>query len=144
MMTSVDNRINELIKRVRSHGAIRTFAFVPAYPPHKTPSPMQGYTVAVDNRSVTDSMLFIGGAAGRGTLGRLVEAELCLRVYAPEHSSGAALLRASAMLMDALEAEDKEREISELSLSGIGFDTASRTEFRDVIARLKMLIWEEE
>ena len=42
------------------------------------------------------------------------------------------------MLSDALEAQDRERMITGLAFSGIGFDTASRTEFRDVIARLHL------
>ena len=41
--------------------------------------------------------------------------------------------------MDAVEACDPDREIESVSLSGIGFDTASRTEYRDVNVTLRFL-----
>ena len=127
MMTSVDNRIDRLIGRVKAHGAMRAFVFIPGYPAHKTPNPVTKYTVAVTDEEVRVSRRFIE------------EVKLCLRVYAPENSSGASLLRASAMLMDAVEACDPDREIESVSLSGIGFDTASRTEYRDVNVTLRFL-----
>lgn len=138
MTSSTENRIDEWIARVMKHGAMAAFAFIPAYPAHKTPNPVTKYTVAVTNNMQKVSRFFIGNRIGENKTGKLYEINLRLRVYAPEGSSGASLLRASAMLSDALEAQDSERLITELSLSGIGFDTASRTEFRDVIARLHM------
>lgn len=139
-MTSLtDNRIDELIRRVKNHGAAADFVFIPGYPPHKTPNPVTQYTVAVVNKETKVSAFFVGNRVGRSAEGRLYDIELRLRVYAPENSSGSALLRASAVLSDALEAEDHDRLIDRLSLSGIGFDTASRTEFRDVIAGLRII-----
>ena len=135
MMTSVDNRIDRLIARVKEHGAMRAFAFIPGYPAHKTPNPVTKYTVAVTDEEVKVSRWFIG----KDKRFRIEEVKLCLRVYAPENSSGASLLRASAMLMDAVEACDPDREIESVSLSGIGFDTASRTEYRDVNVTLRFL-----
>lgn len=135
MMTSVDNRIDRLIGRVKAHGAMRAFVFIPGYPAHKTPNPVTKYTVAVTDEEVRVSRRFIG----KDKRFRIEEVKLCLRVYAPENSSGASLLRASAMLMDAVEACDPDREIESVFLSGIGFDTASRTEYRDVNVTLRFL-----
>lgn len=140
MTTSTDSRIDELIARVKRYGAMSAFAFIPGYPAHKTPNPITKYTVAVTNREVKIGSYFIGNRMGADTAGRLYDVELCLRVYAPEKSSGSALLRASALLMNALEAQDRDREITAMSLSGIGFDTASRTEYRDVAVRLSMAV----
>ena len=142
MTTSMDNRIDELIARVKKHGAMSAFAFIPGYPAHKTPNPVTKYTVAVTNREVKIGRCFISNRMGADAVGKLYDVELCLRVYAPERSSGAALQRASSLLMNALQAQDSEREIVSLSLSDIGFDTSSRTEYRDVIARLSMAIEE--
>lgn len=138
MTSSTENRIDEWIARVKSHGAMAAFAFLPGYPAHKTPNPVTKYTVAVTNSEQKVSRFFIGHRMTSDQQGRLVDIELRLRVYAPEGSSGSSLLRASALLTDALEAQDSERMIRSLSLSGIGYDTASRTEYRDVIARLVM------
>ena len=138
MMTSTENRLDEWIARVKRHGAMTAFAFLPGYPAHKTPNPVTKYTVAVVNSETKISRYFIGRQIGVGRQGRLTEVELRLRVYAPENSSGSALLRASAMLYDALEAEDSERMIYAMLLTGIGFDTASRTEYRDVVVRLDL------
>lgn len=143
MITAADNKIDELISRVKKHGAIVDFCFIPAYPPNKTPNPIKKYTVAVENRSTREKRVFVGNKAGIRLNGRLYEVALRLRVYAPERSSGAALLRASAMLADALEAEDDERYIVATSFSGIGFDTSSRTEYRDIEATLEILLTEE-
>ena len=136
MTSSTENRIDEWIARVKQRGAMRAFAFIPGYPAHKKPNPVTKYTVAVTGSKQKISRFFIGDRVGSNTKGRLYEVELTLRVYAPENSSGSSLLRASALLMDAFEAEDIDRAIYSLSLSGVGFDTASRTEYRDVIARL--------
>ena len=65
--------------------------------------------------------------------------KLRLRVYAPSRTSGSALLRASSMVMDAAEREDSEGWIRSFLLTGIGFDTASRTEYRDVILKLEII-----
>jgi len=135
MMTSVDNRIDTLISRVKERGAMKAFVFIPGYPAHKTPNPVTKYTVAVTDEEVKVSRWFIG----KDKRFRIEEVKLCLRVYAPENSSGAALLRASALLMDEVEACDPEKSIESVSLSGIGFDTASRTEFRDVNVTLRFL-----
>ena len=143
MISAIDNKTDELIMRVRSRGAMSEFCFIPAYPPHKTPNPIRQYTVAVANSEVRASCFFVGDRVAGGKRGRLYEVTLCLRVYAPERTSGAALLRASSMLIDALEAEDSDRAIVSASLSGISFDTAARTEYRDITVRLSYLIDEE-
>ncbi|MBQ3264321.1 MAG: hypothetical protein IJH07_00955 [Ruminococcus sp.] len=139
MTTSTENRIDEWIARVKHYGAMKAFAFLPGFPAHKTPNPVTKYTVAVVDSEQKVSRFFIGNRIGVAKYGRLYETELRLRVYAPEGSSGSALLRASALLMDALEHEDSGRMINCLSLSGIDFDTASRTEYRDVVVRLSII-----
>ncbi len=139
MMTSIQNRIDEWIARVKQRGAAAAFAFIPGYPAHKTPNPVTKYTVAVTAQEEKSAVFFIGNRIGHSVEGRLYEVGLCLRVYAPEGSSGASLLRECALLSDAFEAEDRNREIVSLSTSGIGFDTASRTEYRDINAKLSMV-----
>lgn len=138
MTTSIVNRIDEWITRVKHYGALEAFAFIPGYPAHKTPSPVTKYTVAVTESEEKVSRFFIGSRIGEHSTGELHEIELCLRVYAPEGTSGSALLRASGLLMDALEQQDHENAIDALILSGIGYDTAARVEYRDVTARLSM------
>ncbi len=49
----------------------------------------------------------------------------------------------TSMLADALDAEDTDRWIRSFKLSDIGFDTASRTEFRDLVVQLYILLSEE-
>lgn len=142
MTISTDNRIDELIARVKQYGAMSAFAFIPGYPAHKTPNPITKYTVTVTSKEVKVGTCFIGNRMGADTLGKLYAIELQLRVYAPERSSGAALQRASSLLMNALQAQDVEGEITSLSLSGIGFDTSSRTEYRDVIVYLNIAVEE--
>lgn len=143
MTTSTENRIDEMIGRLKSRAAMRQFGFIPGFPPHKTPNPVTKYTVAVTQTEQFVKRYFIGGLAGKNSCGRLCEVKLCLRVYAPQRTSGSALLRASAMVADALEASDSERLIVGTSFSGIGFDTASRTEYRDIVALLRILTEEE-
>ncbi len=143
MTTSTDNLLDGLIARVKKRGVMADFVFIPAYPPHKTPNPMGKYTVAVESRELKNKRTFIGSRTGDKEIGSLESIELRLRVYAPERTSGSALLRATAMLMDAVEAEDHDRWIRSFLMTGIGFDTASRTEYRDVILRLDILVSEE-
>lgn len=139
MITSTVNRIDEWIARVKSYGAVAAFEFIPGYPAHKTPSPVTKYTVAVTVNEEKVGSYFIGDRIAGQRSGKIREIELCLRIYAPESSSGSSLLRASTLLMDALEAQDRENAIEALTLSGIGYDTAARVEYRDVTARLSMI-----
>ena len=139
MTTSIMNRIDEWITRVKNYGAVKAFAFIPGYPAHKTPSPVTNYTVAVTESEEKVSHFFIGNCVTEQCTGKMHEIELRLRVYAPEGSSGSALLRASALLIDALEQQDTENAIDALVLSGIGYETAARVEYRDVTARLSMI-----
>lgn len=143
MMTSTDDRIDALITRIKNRRSLTDFIFIPAYPPHKTPNPITKYTVAVENREVSNKRFFIGNRVGRREKGYLEQAELRLRVYAPSRTSGSALLRASSMVMDAAEREDHEGWIRSFLLTGIGFDTASRTEYRDVVLKLAIVTQEE-
>lgn len=134
MMTSVDNRIDALIGCVKQKSTMQAFDFIPGYPAHKTPNPVTKYTVAVVNNEVKVKWQGIGCV----DQWRVFEVDLTLRVYAPENSSGAALLRASSLLMNALEASDPWLEIAEMRLTGIGYDTASRSEYRDVVVKLNL------
>lgn len=144
MMTSTDNRIDELISRIKNHGAVAEFEFIPAFPPSKTPNPIKRYTVTVENHETANRRYFIGDLAGVNVKGCVIGTELRMRVYAPSRTSGSALLRAASMLMDAADAEDHEGWIRSFLMTGIGFDTASRTEYRDVILRLETVIGEAE
>ena len=139
MMTSIVSRIDEWITRVKGYGAVKAFEFIPGYPAHKTPSPVTKYTVAVTESEDKTGTFFIGDQISEQRLGRIHEIELCLRVYAPEGTSGSALLRASTLLMDALEKQDDENAVNAMLLSGIGYDTAARVEYRDVTAYLSMI-----
>ena len=139
MMTSIHNRIDEWIARIKGYGAVSAFDFIPGYPAHKTPNPITKYTVAVSENEGKISDWFIGNRLSKQSSGRLHEIELCFRVYAPQESSGASLLRASALLLNAIEAQDDDRSIETLSLSGIGYDTAARVEYRDITARLNLI-----
>ena len=143
MTTLADNRIDELISRVKKRGAIKDFCFIPAYPPDKTPSPIKKYTVTAENRGMREKRVFIGNTAGANLSGRLYEVLLRARVYAPSYTSGSALLRACSMLADAFESEDRDRLINATSFSGVGYDTSSRTEYRDIEFTLEMLLTEE-
>ena len=59
MMTSIVNRIDEWITRVKAYGALKAFEFIPGYPAHKTPSPVTKYTVAVtESEEKTDTFVY--------------------------------------------------------------------------------------
>ena len=144
MITSTDNRIDELISRVKATPCMDSLVFLPAFPPHKTPYPVRKYTVAAELREVEDEVSFIGGMIDRTERGRLVKASLRLRVYAPQGTSEAALLRVSSMVAHAVETADRDGLLRALSLSGIEYDTAAHSEFRDITARLLLIVREEE
>jgi hypothetical protein len=143
MTSLIDNTIDELIRRVKAQENLSGFAFTMGYPPRKLPNPIQKYLVCVDNGGVKISDIFIGGSVGRGRRGKLYETELTLRVYAPGYTAGSSLLRATALLADALERADTDGALRGISLSGIVYDTTARTVAREVKARLEYLLYEE-
>lgn len=143
MTSSADNTIDELIKRVKASPVLSGFVFASEYPPRELPNPITKYIVAVGNTGVGTAYRFIGDRVAGDRKGAVYEVALRLRVYAPEDSSGAALLRATSLLADAVERADTGHAIWELSLSGIAYDTAARTVYRDLNLKLGYLLSEE-
>lgn len=140
MTSLIDNNIDELIKRVRARTAVSDMVFMTAYPPRELANPIEKYTVTVNNTGVKIAQTFIGEAVGFGKRGSLYDVFLTLRVYAPRHTSSAALLRASSLLFDALDGCDSEDAISDLALGEVGYDNAARTYYRDLRVRLSYLL----
>ena len=143
MTSLIDNTIDDLIRRVKAQEILSGFAFIMEYPPRKLPNPINKYLIAVGNGGVKTSDIFIGGSVGRGRRGKLYEAELNMRVYAPEDSGGSALLRVTSLLADALEHADADGALRGITLSGIVYDTTARTVARDVKVKLEYLLYEE-
>lgn len=140
-MTSLtDNTIDELIKRVKTIAAVSDFVYTAEYPPREMPNPIGKYVVTVGNTGVRASRRFIGNRAADDRRGVLYEVTVRMRVYAPEESSGAALLRASSLLADAVDQADTDRMVQDIALSGIVYDTTARTVYRDLTLTLGMVL----
>ena len=143
-MTSLtDNTIDELIKRVKATPAVSGFVFASEYPPREMPNPIGKYVVSVGNTGVRTSRRFIGDRIADNRKGVLFEVTVRLRVYAPEESSGAALLRASSLLADAVERADTDHAIWDSALSCVVYDTTARTVYRDLTLTLGYVLSEE-
>lgn len=143
-MTSLaDNTIDELIKRVKAIRAVSGFVFASEYPPRETPNPFDRYVVTVGNTGVRAAGRFLGDGVTADRRGALYEITVRLRIYAPEVSSAAALLRASSLLADAVERADCERAVQSVTLSGVAYDATARTVYRDVTATLLYVLSEE-
>lgn len=143
MTSLVDNNIDELIKRVRRRTAVSDMVFMTAYPPREVPSPIDKYTVAVDQTGVKRSQAFIGDTVGTGLKGSLYEIRLTLRVYAPRNTSASALLRMSAQLFDAVDACDTDKMIVDMSLGGVAYDNTARTIYRDLNVTMSLILTKE-
>ena len=144
MTSLIDNQIDMLIRRVRNRLEQADFVFMSAYPPRKQPNPVSKYIVTVENTEVKEAAIFVGGRVGEGKRGKLYEAAVVLRTYAPMKSAGSALLRASSLLADAIDLCDTERAVREIVLYSLCYDTAVRTSYRDIKARLRYLLCEED
>jgi hypothetical protein len=140
MTSLIDNNIDELIRRVRQYGAASELVFAAAYPPRETPNPVGKYMVAVNNTGVRKAQVFIGDTVGTGRRGRLYEASVTLRIYAPRNSGASALLRVSSLLYDALEACDDDGAIAEISLGEVAYENSLRTVYRDLRLKLQWLL----
>ena len=143
MTSLIDNNIDELIRRVRLRTAVSDMVFITAYPPRELPNLIAKYTVAVENKGVRQSEVFIGNDVGSGVKGCLYEIGLNLRTYAPRHTSASALLRMTSQLFDALQACDTEDALTQISLGAVDYDSTARTYYRDLHAELGWLLCEE-
>ena len=143
MTSTIDNTIDELMRRVKQRAAVGDFAFVAAYPPRPAPFPIGKYTVTAHSSGVKAGEYFIGDRVRGSDRGALYQTQLRLRVYAPAKTSGGALLRASALLADALERSDCDRIVQSIELGAIGYDDSIRSLYRDVDARLCLVLSEE-
>lgn len=144
MTAWIDNNIDDFIRRVKQYPAVSDFIFMMAHPARNVTTPIKQYTVAVSNEAVKESGFFVGERTGAGTRGRIYEIQLRLRMYAPTSSSGSALLRASSVLMDAIECADTERVITSVSVGGIAFDNTTHTTYRDISVSLEYLLCKED
>lgn len=143
MISVIDNRIDQLIRNVKSEPMLADFVFMSAYPPREIPEPMSRYAITIENAGVKSEQRFIGESVTAGFKGRLYTAELNIRVYAPDHSAGSALLRATSLLSDACERCDTDKAVRSVKLSGIHYDTAARTVYRDIMLSLEYILYEE-
>lgn len=143
MTTSADNTIDELIKRVKALRAMSCFVFASEYPPREAPYPIDRYVVTAVNAGMRIKRRFVGDLVAEDRKGALYQTTLRLRVYAPQNSSGAALLRATSLLCDALEHADAQRIVQDISFSDISYDTTARTVRRDLTVTLYLLLSEE-
>ena len=140
MTSLIDNNIDELIRRVRQQSAMSDVVFMTAYPPRELPNPVTEYTVAVNHTGIKTAQVFVGEAVGAGRKGRLYDAALVLRTYAPRHTAASALLRITALLADAIEAADTDGAVAQISLGEVVYENAARTVYRDVNVSLRYLI----
>ena len=143
MTTLTDNTIDELIKRVKALRPVGDFVFASAYPPREIAYPIGRYTVAVGNTGMRIKRRFVGDRVASDRKGTLYQVMLCLRLYAPVNSAGAALLRASCLLADAVEHADDDRAVQDIAFSGVAYDTAARTLYRDLTLTLVYVLSEE-
>ena len=143
-MTSLtDNTIDELIKRVKASPAMSELVYASEYPPRDLPSIMDKYVVTVSNTGVEVLRQFVGDAVADGRRGALYGCELRLRVYSPSESAGAALLRVTSLLYDAVCRADTDGAVQDMSLSGISYDDTAHTVYRDLTVRLGYVLSEE-
>ena len=140
MTSLVDNTIDELIARTRKRTAVSDVTFLTAFSPHDLANPIDRFIAAVENTGVKQAQVFIGNDVGTGVKGRLCDVGLRLRVYAPRNTAAFSLLRKTSLLADALEASDTEDAIASITLSGVSYDSTSRTIFRDLNVRLSWLL----
>ena len=143
MTTLMDNTIDELVRRMKERTAMTDFVFSAEYPPRELPNPIDRYVVTVTNNCVRVKRQFVGGMVAEGIKGALYECSLRLRTYAPENTSGAALLRATSLLADALDAADTDRAVQEMTLSDVAYDAVARTVWRDLNVTLGFVLCEE-
>ena len=139
MTTLVDNTIDELIRRVKASAAVSDFIFASEYPPRLAPNPVDRYLVTVGDTRVRTLRRFVGDRVSADSKGVLYEITLRLRIYAPEGSSGAALLRASSLLNDAVEIADTDKMVTDTELSCVAYDAVERTAYRDLTVTLNYL-----
>ena len=136
-MTSLsDNTIDGLIRRIKTVRSVSDFVFAAEYPPREMPHPIGKYVVTVINAGMRIKRRFVGDRVAGNAQGTLYQITLRLRVYAPAQTSGAALLRATCLLADAVELSDSERSVQDLSFSGIAYDPAAHTVYRDLTVTL--------
>lgn len=144
MTSLIDNRIDDLIRRVKERLDRADFVFMSAYPPRKLPNPVDKYIITIENAGVKESAIFVGGRVGEQKRGKLYEATLKARAYAPMKSTGSALLRATSLTADAFERCDADHAVRSVELYGVCYDTSLRTDYRDISVRLQYLLCEEE
>ena len=143
MTSRIDNNIDELIRNIMNKTEFSGFMFYPSYPPREVPTPIEKYTVAVEDAAVTTSQGFIGDAVAENKRGSVIRAKVRLRVYAPQRTSGEALLRASSVLADAVAKAECSGAVGNVELKQIKHDLAVRTSYRDIEFDYDCILLEE-
>lgn len=143
MTQRISENISEFIGRLSGCDELEDIRFLSAYPPARLPRPCRRYTAAVHQLKESIGREFMGESVSESLRGRIYDAELMLRLYAPENSAGSMLSEHATALMDAIRREDSEGAVSRLSVSGIGFETESRTLYRDITAVFSYCLFTE-
>ena len=131
-MTQIESNIDEFILRLKNDAELKDFAFTKAYSRNYVPNPIDKFVVAVNTLDTKIKKEFIGKSIGENIQGKIYETKVRLRVYAKTKDHASSLVEATYMLSKKIQSHDTENLIESISLTGISYDGAVKTVYRDI------------
>lgn len=142
-MTQIQSSVDALVKRIKGEEDFVDCTFVKGFSVLDCPNPLTGYMIAVSTLDTQVDAEFIGDSVGENLSGRMYNATVKFRLYAPKNDGGDGLSTLACSLMQAVRRCDIQNVCQDIKMSGIAFDSQAMTVYRDVVADLSFCMYEE-
>ena len=143
-MTRIQQRIDELIIRLKQLDALSDVRFVREYGNESVEMPVRSVMAVVGIAETTRERGYIGGYLSSSLKGECYGAKVEIRVYSPASENGSGLSELVSELLMGLEKADRENIIISASARSIEFDPDMNAIFRTVEFRIEFCLCEEE
>ena len=133
-----NDKVENIIKRIKSNSSLDDVRFVKAYNGKLKETPLGGILVTVNN-GVNTVNSFAGGFTGNGKSGEQIKQELKLNIYCPYQNGGDGITHTINSIVELLPKADSENLVSDVSVSEIKYSKEYEAVYRTLSLSLDYL-----
>lgn len=138
-MTIFNDKIQEIIKGIKSDHSLDNVRFVKAYNGRLRETPLGGTLVTVGT-GVSAVSSFAGGFAPNGDKGEFIKQQLMLNVYCPYQNGGDGITHTINAIVEQIPKVDDQHIVTNVEVSEIRFSKEYEAVYRTVSLDLDYLV----
>ncbi|MCH5299905.1 MAG: hypothetical protein J1E56_01190 [Ruminococcus sp.] len=142
-ISEIEEIVDKLIYSVKSDELLKDLRFVKDYKEQNIESPLTDYLAVVSINSMSRSSAFLGDAVANGLKSEKYNAEIFIKIYAPNFKEGQGLTSISSLLLNSIKKADKENLIEEISIEPVVFEENINAVYRICKFKISFFLCEE-